>query len=344
LISLKRLLERDEGSATREDPLRRVVRLLLESIRLHMPESDPSELTNFRREMQRIEEAFAAAHSVEELMVEAGTALKTMEFYSRQTSKYFSLRNREFEHILAMMAATIRAISAGSEENIRQLRNIQSHVVSVTQLEDVRSIKMQLGECLAQIRTETVRQQNVVAGIVEKAKDALGVRTAAAECASIASPGAPCCAKNLDPVTGLPARLSAEAALEDICQGEGPWHVAVITIDSLQSVNLRFGRDTGNELLCTFGFFIAQLLQPSDHLFRWSGPAFLALLQRSEPFERVREHFGRMLKERRFEHTVVAPSRTILLPLSPRWAVFPPMAAPRQFFERIDAFVASNAH
>jgi hypothetical protein len=46
--------------------------------------------------------------------------------------------------------------------------------------------------------------------------------------------------------------------------------------------------------------------------------------------------------ESRWEHTIQTPSRSILLPIAMRWAVFPMMAAPRLLFHKIDVFAGSS--
>ena len=65
-------------------------------------------------------------------------------------------------------------------------------------------------------------------------------------------------------------------------------------------------------------------------------------LPRPNRLEIVRDEMARLM-ELRYEHTVQTPSRTILLPITPRWTVFPSMAAPRLLIHKIDAFVEMKA-
>ena len=44
--------------------------------------------------------------------------------------------------------------------------------------------------------------------------------------------------------------------------------------------------------------------------------------------------------EVKYEHTVRTASRTILLPISVRWAVFPLMASPRLLSQKIENFIS----
>ena len=86
------------------------------------------------------------------------------------------------------------------------------------------------------------------------------------------------------------------------------------------------------------GFFKAQLT-PQDQLYRWTGPAFAGLLFRSNRLERVRDEVGRIL-EVKCEHTVKTASRTLLLPISVRWALFPLSAAPRILTQKMENFIS----
>jgi GGDEF domain-containing protein len=102
---------------------------------------------------------------------------------------------------------------------------------------------------------------------------------------------------------------------------------------------MRFGQEAGDEILVKFVHTVRDKLQTGDRLFRWSGPTFLALLPRSDGLERTRGEIGRLM-EARLEHTIQTPSRSMMVPVTARWTVFPMMAAPRLFYQRIDNFAA----
>ena len=105
---------------------------------------------------------------------------------------------------------------------------------------------------------------------------------------------------------------------------------------------MRFGHSVGDEVLRYFGGFLGGRLRPGDRIFRWSGSVLVALLPRPNRLEIVRDEVARVM-EIRCEHTVQTASRTILLPITARWAVFPSMAAPRLLIHKIDAFADMKA-
>ena len=150
-------------------------------------------------------------------------------------------------------------------------------------------------------------------------------------------------AADLDPVTGLPGKAQAESALDALCKTGESCYAVVLVIDNLTSIGVRFGRRAGDELLRSYGNFIAQILSPDDRLFRWSGPALLALLPRVDGMDCVRDNIRAQLERNKFHHTVRTSTRTIPLSASPRWTVLPAMETAALFVEKINAFVGAIA-
>ncbi len=48
----------------------------------------------------------------------------------------------------------------------------------------------------------------------------------------------------------------------------------------------------GDQIITLFTQYLTQHLRLEDSVFRWSGPAFLVLLQRDEPLERIRRELA----------------------------------------------------
>lgn len=85
-----------------------------------------------------------------------------------------------------------------------------------------------------------------------------------------------------DPCTGLPLKAEAEAALQRAV-GSPQIYVAVFYVHRMHLINARFGENIGNEILLYCSQHLAtSLVRPSDLLFRWMGPAFVAILDRPE--------------------------------------------------------------
>ncbi|MGA3026435.1 MAG: GGDEF domain-containing protein [Bryobacteraceae bacterium] len=123
-----------------------------------------------------------------------------------------------------------------------------------------------------------------------------------------------------DPCTGLLNRYAADAALARAAEEGRQVYAAVFILHRLQALNKRFGYAVGDRLLLLQGQHLARQLAPEDQLFRWLGPSFLALLDRSGPLEAVVSEVGRV-GSNQFHTNVDLGSRSVLIPVSSRWHV-----------------------
>jgi len=118
-----------------------------------------------------------------------------------------------------------------------------------------------------------------------------------------------------DSITGLPDRSAAEAAIRRAISKEAQVLVAVFYLHRLPWINARFGEEIGNQVIQVCGEHLsAEVVVSKDSLFRWRGPAFLALLAREEPLVTVSkqiQHIVSIPVSRFFETS----SRTVYLPL-----------------------------
>jgi diguanylate cyclase (GGDEF)-like protein len=325
VISLKKFLASSETEAS----LMRMVKLLLQGIALHAMEGNPEDYSRFRDNIARVELRLDEEISTQELPVLAGSAIQAIEDYNRRTSTYLQLQRMEFQTMVKMLTSTVSAITAAGNASVRQLQEIEKQVEAATEIEDVRQIKARLSDCLDGIRRETERQRAVTARTAEDLAQGLESAQAVLDNSSTAP----------DPITGLPPRRRAEEAFAQACRDEGQAYVLAAVIDRIPILNVRFGYEVGDEIMRYFAGFLKSQLQPKDLLFRWTGPALAGLLYRSNRIERVRDEIGRIM-ELKYEHTVQTASRTILLPISARWALFPMMAPPGLLTRKFDNFIS----
>src|ERR1022692_3097454 len=91
---------------------------------------------------------------------------------------------------------------------------------------------------------------------------------------------------------GLPARAEAEAALSKVA-GSGIQAVAVVFVmKRLKQLNSRFGYEAGNGLLAWLSTYLGSGANPEEGLFRWSGPALVAVIRRNVPLARIRQELA----------------------------------------------------
>jgi GGDEF domain-containing protein len=333
VISLKRFLE-DGKNDERVETLERVVQLLLQGFALHGIQGAPEDHAAFQSSIQQVFDSIKTVKDPKDYLILGGAAIRTLEDYHRRTVRYLSRLRAEMQRIIGMLTASISTISEASNESLRRLKDLENQVAEAAELDDVRQVKAKLSECLEDIRREKDRQKartsKTVAdlsGALESARgmDAAGTNGQAAN-------------SELDPVTGLPGKLAVEAAIERECLLLKPGHVVAIVLDNLSAVNLRYGRGVGDEVLRSFGDYLAQLLSPEDELFRWEGPALLVVSRCLEKPDRIRERFARIL-EKKFEYSIQTSSRDAILSLTNRWAVLQLGSTAEAVFRKIGQFI-----
>jgi GGDEF domain-containing protein len=126
---------------------------------------------------------------------------------------------------------------------------------------------------------------------------------------------APPPATTIDPCTGLPLRTDAEAAIQRAIENPAHYFAAVFYVHRMNLTNARFGEAIGNQVILFCSQHIAsRLTRGEDALFRWMGPAFVALIERHESEGSVLSEVQRVAStplSRFFETS----SRTVYLPM-----------------------------
>ena len=312
-------------------PLAKAVQGLIQGIGRHVIEGEAQDLERLRATLASAAAAFTTEAAESDLTAHTSVILRALEEYNRRTERACRRQSIEYQHMVQMLADTLGEITSTSQENLQHLREFESQLVWAAQIEDVRMLKARLSDCLKQIREEVARQRLSTETTIEKLRGAIR----GAEPSAIPANQAVA----VDATTGLPGRIVAEAAIAKACEREGPWSMAVLTIERMQTVNAAFGVAVGDQVLTYYAGFVRRHLQPGDETFRWSGPTLIVLMPRSNGMTAARLEMER-LTEHKYEHTVRTATRTILLPISVRWTVLPQMASSRLLIQKIDQFIA----
>jgi len=336
VISLKQFLTRPESD--HEEFLAaqaRMISLVLDGIVVHAVRGSPADYVRFEADLAGVRDEITREKcSPGDLLVKTGTALKAMQDYNRRTADFSNAQAVELQKITSMLAGAIANLSIAGSTSVTRLQAIERQLEQGTAIDDVRLLKEKLSECLVGIREEKLRQQTVSDSAVSEYSE--GLRTART-LPFAATPQAP------DTSTRLKSRPCAEMAVASAADGVSTVFGAIFIIDHLHRLNTRFGRTVGDQIITLFTQHLAQRLRPEDSIFRWSGPAFLVLLQRDEPLERVRRELA-PIASARLEKTVEIKDRTVLLPLNFSWTVMPvPLAGKASVaIDKFDAFVSSK--
>jgi GGDEF domain-containing protein len=335
VITLKQFLS--AGQEADRTPMH-VVRLLVQGIGQHTALGDSEESTAFREKMKEASDALIDTIVPADLLVRAGWVLNELEQHTRRGERIYRLQITELQNMVKMMTAALSNVSATSKVNISKLSEIAKNVSVASELTDVRLIKSKLSECLIDIQQESKRQQAEIEETIQHLRDDLD--RSRDEPAHLAHPGQPGQPKTADSVTGLALRSDAEAAINDAGRSNSTHFVAVMVLERLQMLNARFGREAGDEILAAYSQMVLKSLTPQDRLYRWGGPALVAVLSRQRSLPLVRSEFTHIM-ETKMEHNIQTPSRSVLIPVAAKWCLYPMMSTSRLLIQKIDEFAAT---
>jgi GGDEF domain-containing protein len=333
-ISIKKYLDsRPEQVAS---ALLRMVQLLLQGIELHAVAGDAADHERFRKDIHLVQESLGGRPAAADVLVAAGTVVKAMEEYNQRTSRFIHVQCAELQTMVGMLTKAMTTLSTGSESSVTRLQTIERQLHKASMIEDFQTARLRLSECLDTFRVEIFRQREESTRAVSDMRTDLETsqKRVAPIVAAVAS------SRREDPVTGLPERAAAEAAIIEAAAQNRPVYAAMFVIDRLDLINARFGYAAGDQVLVVYTQHVAQGLSRQDKLFRWRGPALLALLERSSSPKQVREEIMRIAAQR-LEKTIQVGTRSVLLPVGANWAIFSVAEyRPVQLlFQQLDLFV-----
>lgn len=235
--------------------------------------------------------------------------------------------------MVSMLTDTVIKIGASSEASVSKLRDIEKALAQARMVEDIKILKMRLGECLENVHAEVERQKADGQSAIAHLQQGLNM------------PGQPVQAfahpKDADPVTGLPSKREAEKALRYAVASPAGKFVIVVVVNRVNAVNARFGYAAGDQILTRCAAHFRAGLSQSDEMYRWHGPAFLAILSRNTRIDEVRSEIRRFA-DAHLEQNIEVGNRSILIPVSSNWSVLPPAASFEALQKKIEAFTAAQ--
>ena len=332
MISLKRLLARDEDDVNSHS---RLVWLILEAVACHAVELDPAEKQTFQASLRKLVTRMEqSAHNTESLVL-TGEAIKSIETYNRGVQRALSTQLKELQSIVSLFTRSMLQVSKGSAASADKLHNLERQLEKSSQTEDLRAIKVQLEQSLGIICEEAAAQEKRSAEIKGQIQDAMSRPESAAVLSEAVG--------DLDLVTGLPNFRAAEKAVRSAIEAGTNTYAVLLCVDRVEVINSRFGFSVGDKILMLFGQHLAQKLSQSDRLFRWRGPGFLALLDRTGPEIAVRAEVARAVSAR-LEQQIELGERSVLLPVAASWMLTGlANSTMGKISQKLDAFSAGQA-
>jgi GGDEF domain-containing protein len=322
------------AQSEQETALRRVITLLLDGMATRVAQGDRLEYETFQTNMRRIQSEAEADAPADALLVNAGSAVQALADYGQNTTRFIRKQGAELQNIISMLTRTVIAVGAGGERSMQRLQEIGKRLESAVELEDVQKLKVRLGDCLDNVHEEYTRQKTEADELITSLhREIEATKEHAADLTQ---------SEDLDPVTGLLVQEAAEATLQALIRKGGRRYLVTAVVNRMQPINARFGHAVGNQVLRTFKEFFEKQITPGDRLFRWNGPALVALLERTESLETVRAEVRKMLDRTVNDAMFDVGGRQVLIPISAAWCVFMLIPPVTTSTKQIQTFIASQ--
>ncbi len=245
------------------------LRLLLRGFAMHAQGGEQSDRIAFQNHLNEAADSLRPASTSADLQRAIAKALAAIEEYE---SRRFASATEEMANLRRMLQAmteTLIFVSGSSDSTVKHLGVIEQRLSAASSRHATSQLKPVLDHCLNLLRQECQRIQAETQQKIAILQKEVQELSACLVTSRVSSPA--------DPVTSLPARASAERAMQETLRGGKSFLTALFVLERLAAVNGAFGRDAGDDLLLMAARTIANGL-PEVTLYRWSGPAILAVL------------------------------------------------------------------
>ncbi len=307
-----------------------MVSTLLEAVATNALNLDQEACRSYCARIDEIRQEMAADTTVESLMSHAGAAVQAIGEYAQETNRLLHSQIEEMQNMIATLAQASADVG-GNDAGAVAPQQKTGGMGGIAVAQELSILKSRLHESLGGIREDTPTQDAELDHLAQALRPEISHRQE------------PSRSPDLDPVTELPCEAAARAQFLAALHSGEQRHVAVFVLGSAQRINLRFGRAAGDEVVRELKRYVAGQLQPGDRMFRWPGPAIVALLAANEPIDKIRSRMKRFL-EKPIERDFDIKGRSVLIPLSIAWSVYPVSLPMAGLNRQIHDFVAGQGY
>jgi GGDEF domain-containing protein len=274
------------------EALNRVVSLLLQGISLHAFQFDPAATEAFQLSIRKLRSEVELVDDEDSALMMAAAAIRLLEENNSAAETHQQSRQNELEKVVALLSDALLDVSGSSEETMVQIKEIERDIARA------RSV--------GALATGRVRMAAAVAGI-RAASRATEIEGTLGE---------------TDGVTGLPDSAHGAAAIAEVWRHRADYYVGIFAAERLETINLRFGFQAGDQVLQTLSQHIAQQTAVGDQLFRWRGPCIVKLFRRRAPEAHVTSEMARTAASK-LELALSIRDRDAIVSISTAWCLFP---------------------
>lgn len=270
---------------------------LLKAIREHAVQGYPPDRERFRSLVAELNRRMVSNDDDPELMMIAGAAQQALQLYSSETNAFWHSQTADLQGIVSSITSALAQFGDRHSQAAERLMTLEHSLEAIAGIDDLRVVRQKIEECVTALRIEHQHQRETQKLVSQSLP---------------AKPGA----RQADLVTGLETRQSAEVKIAESLRHDSEGvHLALFVVHRIRQINSRYGHAVGDEMLKTVLRHIAANLHPKDQIFRWSGPAFLALVRRDETPDAV-THEMRRIASYKIDRELEIRDRGVMVQLS----------------------------
>ena len=327
IVSIRRYL----SPGTAEEKPGTALALVLRRLGDAVFDFDPAETESFRDELYTVTGGLSPDLPQKEMMVIAESAMQAVENYNRRIGQMVEKQRRELQAIIKMLRDSIVRIAGEETESVQELNRIDE-LTPESGWRNLQSLRMHLGICLPNLRKEIERDRLAARALIERLQK---------EVESGARPAERQSRQRVDQSVGLPGQEECLAAIREVIARGTRHYVVVMVVNRVEPISARFGKEAGDWMLSRFREVVESQLEESDMLFRWGGPAMVAIVERAQSFDQVRASVKRMF-EVPVNETIDVNGRSVFVPITAAWSVFMVCPTPETTEKQIQKTIAAQ--
>jgi GGDEF domain-containing protein len=289
--------------------------LILGAVSDHVVQCGESDADPFRHKLQESMTMLKNRPTAPQVLIAAGSLSQAITNYSGQTQRRVDFLLGELRSLVQMLVSHLSETPGTSIDSNRALAEAGASVQSAVLSGEFSASRQKLANTLKSYRQESETRRVKADELTNRLHDRITIleqTTTLAGHDALAPPrGA---ASDLDPCTGLPNRAEGEAAIRRALAANDRTYLAVFYLHRMNLANARFGKAIGDQVIQFCAQHLSAFTKNGDSLYRWSGPAFVAILRRQESQLRVTSEIQRVSSAplSRFFET---DSRSVYLPI-----------------------------
>jgi GGDEF domain-containing protein len=294
-----------EQPAPAQDAWKVLSLLVLRSITEHAVVCDASEAEEFRRRVQQVVAHLEEDVEPSQVLIAAGGLAQSLASYNQRIQR----------RIDGMAGSPVVSLLLDHLDQIHgdpDCADLRLRMREAAGLPDGEAARLAAGASLDQLLQHAAKKKLHVRELLDRLQDRITILERSPAHAPAASA----------PESGISPRAEAEAAIGRVLEAGTRCFIAVFYLHRLATTNARFGETVGNQVILFVRQHIAsQVIKANDRLFRWSGPSFVALLERDESLQDVRGEVRRTAAAQ-LSQLFETSSRSVYLPIKISGDVF----------------------